>query len=87
MITKFEKRIIAFLLAALMCCPVTAFSAVTVNAEETQDTEQQETQSDALADGTAVQDDAAAGGNQRTGGRCPPELPAGSADLFSPGCV
>ena len=61
MITKFEKRVIAVLLAALMCCPVTAFSAVTVNAEETQDTEQQETQSDALADGTAVQDDAAAG--------------------------
>ena len=61
MITKFEKRVIAFLLAALMCCPVTAFSAVTVHAEETQDTEQQETQSDALADGTAVQDDAAAG--------------------------
>lgn len=61
MITKFEKRVIAFLLAALMCCPVTAFSAVTVNAEETQDTEQQETQSDALADGTVAQDDAAAG--------------------------
>lgn len=61
MITKFEKRVIAFLLAALMCCPVTAFSDVTVSAEETQDTAQQETQSDALADGTAVQDDAAAG--------------------------
>ena len=41
MITKFEKRIIAFLLAALMCSPVTAFSAVTVNAEETQETVQQ----------------------------------------------
>lgn len=61
MITKFEKRVIAFLLAALMCCPVTAFSAVTVHAEETQGIEQQETQSDALTDGTAVQDDAAAG--------------------------
>lgn len=59
MITKFEKRVIAFLLAALMCCPVTAFSAVTVNAEETQDTEQQEVQTNVQKNETAVQDDAA----------------------------
>lgn len=56
MITKFEKRIIAFLLAALMCSPVTAFSAVTVNAEETQETVQQEVQTNVQEDETAVQD-------------------------------
>ena len=59
MITKFEKRIIAFLLAALMCSPVTAFSAVTVNAEETQEIVQQEAQTNVQGDETAVQDDAA----------------------------
>ena len=57
MITKFEKRIIAFLLAALMCSPVTAFSAVTVNAEETQGTEQQDVQINVQEDENAVQDD------------------------------
>ena len=60
MITKFEKRIIAFLLAALMCSPVTAFSAVTVNAEETQETVQQEAQTNVQGDETAVQDSVAA---------------------------
>lgn len=60
MITKFEKRAIAFLLAALMCCPVTAFSAVTVNAEETQETEQQEAQTNVQENETAVQDSVAA---------------------------
>ena len=60
MITKFEKRIIAFLLAALMCSPVTAFSAVTVNAEETQETVQQEAQTNVQGDEAAVQDSVAA---------------------------
>ena len=60
MITKFEKRIIAFLLAALMCSPVTAFSAVTVNAEETQGTVQQEVQTNVQEDEAAVQDSVAA---------------------------
>lgn len=35
MITKLEKRVLAVLLAAVMCVPVTGFSSVTVNAEET----------------------------------------------------
>lgn len=42
MITKFEKRMIAVLLAALMCVPVSAIPVAQVNAEETQAVEPQE---------------------------------------------
>ena len=44
MITKFEKRVLAFLLAGLLCVPVTAVPSVTANAEETESTVQQDDQ-------------------------------------------
>ena len=34
MVTKFEKRVLALLMAGLLCVPVIASSPVTVNAEE-----------------------------------------------------
>lgn len=56
MITKFEKRMIAFLMAGLLCIPVIASSPVTVNAEETESTVQQDEQRNAESD---VQNNAA----------------------------
>lgn len=44
MITKFEKRVLAFLLAGLLCVPVTAVPSVTANAEEAESTAQQDDQ-------------------------------------------
>lgn len=44
MITKFEKRVLAFLLAGLLCIPVTAVPSVTANAEEAESTAQQDDQ-------------------------------------------
>ena len=40
--TKFEKRVTAFLLAGLLCIPVTTVPSVSVNAEESDSTVQQE---------------------------------------------
>lgn len=42
MITKFEKRVLAFLLAGLLCVPVTVVPSVTANAEEAESTVQQD---------------------------------------------
>ena len=42
MITKFEKRMLAFLLAGLLCVPVTAVPSVTASAEEAESTVQQD---------------------------------------------
>lgn len=44
MITKFEKRVLAFMLAGLLCVPVTAVPSVTANAEEVESTVQQDDQ-------------------------------------------
>ena len=44
MITKFEKRLLAFLLAGLLCVPVMAVPSVTANAEEAESTAQQDDQ-------------------------------------------
>ena len=66
MITKFEKRVLALLMAGLLCVPVIASSPVTVNAEEAENTVQQDEQRNAESD---VQNSAAdvqtdAGGQQ-----------------------
>ena len=66
MVTKFEKRVLALLMAGLLCVPVIASSPVTVNAEEAENTVQQDEQRNAESD---VQNNAAdvqtdAGGQQ-----------------------
>ena len=46
MMTKFEKRVTAFLLAGLLCIPVTTVPSVSVNAEGNDSTVQQEEDSE-----------------------------------------
>ena len=59
MMTKFERRVIAFLLAGLLCIPVTTVPSVSVNAEGSDSTVQQEEDSEFIVQNeeTEVQQD------------------------------
>ena len=63
MITKFEKRVIAVILAAVMSLPVTAFSSVTVKAEQADAASggEVQTSNEALPDADAAAEDFAEG--------------------------
>ena len=82
MITKFEKRVLALLMAGLLCVPVIASSPVTVNAEEAENTVQQDEQRNAESD---VQNNAADvqtddGGQQSVPENQEKKLPVGEAE-------